>query len=62
MEFIKKVIRKYREVFLLDTEPLPCTNLSEHEIVLKTVKIINLQSHKLPEKTENSHDKKRRNS
>ena len=50
MEFVKKVIRKYPEVFSLDTEPLPCTNLREHEIVLKTGKIINLRSHKLPQK------------
>ena len=50
MEFVKKVIRKYPEVFSLDTEPLPCTNLTEHEIVLKTGKIINLRSHKLPQK------------
>ena len=49
-EFIKKIIRKYQEVFSLDTEPLPCTNLTEHEIVLKTRKIINLRSHRLPEK------------
>ena len=50
MEFVKKVIRKYQEVFSLDTEPLPCTNLTENEIVLKTGTIINLRSHKLPEK------------
>ena len=62
MEFVKKVIRKYQEVFSLDTEPLPCTNLTEHEIVLKTGKIINLRSHKLPQNTENLHYKKRRNS
>ena len=50
LEFVKKVIRKYQEVFSLDTEPLPCTNLTEHEIVLKTGKIVNLRSHKLIEK------------
>ena len=50
MEFVKDVIRKYQEVFSLDTEHLPCTNLTEHEIVLKTGKIINLRSYKLPEK------------
>ena len=49
-EFIKKLIAKYQEVFSLDTEPLPCTSLTEHEIVLKTGKIVNLRSHKLPEK------------
>ena len=30
-------------------DPLPCTSLTEHEIILKTGKIINLKSHKLPE-------------
>ena len=49
-QFIRKLIAKYEEVFSLDTEPLPCTSLTEHEIVLKTGKIVNLRSHKLPEK------------
>ena len=43
-------MRKYEEVFLLDTEPLPCTNLTQHVIALKTGKIINLRWHKSPEK------------
>ena len=60
MEFVKKVIRKYQEVFSLDTEPLPRTNLTEHEIVLKTRKIINLRSHKLPKNTDTLHYMKRR--
>ena len=50
MEFVKKVIRKYQEVFSLDTKPSASTNLTEHEIVFKTGKIINLRSHKLPKK------------
>ena len=38
------------EVFTLKGDPLPCTSLTEHEIILKSGKIINLRSHKLPEK------------
>ena len=49
-EFIKKMIARYSEVFTLESDPLPCTNLTEHQIVLKNGKIINLRSHKLPEK------------
>ena len=33
----------------LKGDPLPYTSLTEHEIILKTGKIINLRSHKLPE-------------
>ena len=44
------MITKYQEVFSLDIEPLLCTNLTEHEIVLKSGRIINLRTHKLPEK------------
>ena len=40
---------KYHEVFTLTGDPLPCTSLIEHEIILKTGKIINLRPHKLPE-------------
>ena len=36
-------------MFTLKGDPLPCTSLTEHEIILKTGKIINLRSHKLPE-------------
>ena len=49
-EVILKLIAKYEEVFALDSEPLPCTNLIQHEITLKCGKIINLRSHKLPAK------------
>ena len=44
-----KIISKYQEVFILEDEPLPCTNLTEHQITLKSGKIINLKSYKLPE-------------
>ena len=36
-------------MFTLKRDPLPCTSLTGHEIILKTGKIINLRSHKLPE-------------
>ena len=49
-EVIKKIIVKYQEVFTLEKDPLPCTNLAKHEIILNSGKIINLRSHKLPEK------------
>ena len=48
-EQIKKILLQYHEVFTLKRDPLPCTSLTEHEIVLKTRKIINLRSHKLSE-------------
>ena len=44
------MIEKYQEVFYLDTKPLLCTNLSQHEIFLKSGTIINLRLHKQPEK------------
>ena len=37
-------------MFTLKGDPLPCTSLTEHEIIFKSGKIINLRSHKLPEK------------
>ena len=52
-EFIKKIIARYSDVFTLESHPLPCTSLAEHQIVLKSGKIINFRSHKLPEKHRN---------
>ena len=49
-DIIQRLITKYQEVFSLDTESLPYTNLIQHEIVLKSGRIINLRSHRLPEK------------
>ena len=49
-EIMEKIITKYLEVFTLEDEPLPCTNLTEHEITLKSGEIVNLKSHRLPEK------------
>ena len=40
---------RYHEVFTLKGDPLQCTSLTEHEIILKTGKIIDLRSHKLSE-------------
>ena len=37
---IEKLIGKYNEVFSLDSEHLSCKNLTEYEIILKSVKII----------------------
>ena len=48
-ERIKKILLRYHEVFTLKGDPLPYTSLTEHEFILKTGKIINLRSHKLPE-------------
>ena len=50
-ENIKKMICRYQEVFTLPSDLLPCTNLTEHEIILNSGKIINLRTYKLPEKT-----------
>ena len=49
-DIIQSLITKYQELFSLDTEPLPCTNLTQPEIFLKSGRIIKLRSHKLPEK------------
>ena len=49
-EDIRKIIITHQEAFTLRDDPLPCTNLTEHEIILKSGRVINLRSHKLPEK------------
>ena len=48
-EQIRKILLQYHEVFILKGDPLACTSLTEHEIILKTGKMINLRSYKLPE-------------
>ena len=45
-EFIKRIIARYSDVFTLESDPLPCISFTEHQIVLKSGKIINLRSHK----------------
>ena len=47
---IEKIITKYQEVFALEDESLPCRNLIEHEINLKSGKIVSLISSRLAEK------------
>ena len=51
-ENIKKIICLYQDVFTLPSNPLPCTKLTEHKIILNSGKIINIRLHKLPEKTQ----------
>lgn len=46
---IQKIVTTYNEVFTLPGDPLPCTQLTEHEITLNSGKVVNLKSHKLPE-------------
>ena len=37
------------DVFKLDTDTLPCTNLTKHTITLKSEKPINIKSYRPPE-------------
>ena len=46
---IWKIISQYNDVYTLDNDPLPRTTLTEHEIVLKTGKVINIKSYRPPE-------------
>ena len=46
---IWKIISRYNDVYTLGNDPLPCTTLTEHEIVLKTGKTINIKSYRPPE-------------
>ena len=48
-EYIRKIIITHQEAFTLPDDPLPCANLTEHEIILKSGRVINLRSHKWPE-------------
>lgn len=48
-EPIKKIIASYNDVFTLETDPLPCTQLTTHEITLRNPKPINIKSYKPPE-------------
>ena len=48
-EFIKKIIARYSDAFTLESDPLLCTSLTQHQIVHESGKIINVRSHKLPE-------------
>lgn len=46
---IWKIVSQFSDVYTLDGDPLPCTTLTEHEIILKTGKIINIKSYRPPE-------------
>lgn len=46
---IEKILLHYIDVFNLDTDTLPCTNLTKHIITLKENKIINTKSYRPPE-------------
>ena len=43
---IEKIITSYHDVFSLPGDPLPCTKLSSHRIVLKDQKPINIRQYK----------------
>lgn len=46
---IEKIIATYNGVFTLDSDPLPCASLTQHEITLKNPRPINIKSYKPPE-------------
>ena len=46
---IEKIITSYHDVFSLPGDPLPCTKLSSHRIVLKDQKPINIRQYRHPE-------------
>ncbi|XP_076660824.1 uncharacterized protein LOC143364275 [Halictus rubicundus] len=48
-EPIEKILIHYLDVFNLETDTLPCTNLAKHTITLKENKIINTKSYRPPE-------------
>ena len=48
-DLIWKILTQYTDVYTLDNDPLPCTTLAEHEIILKTGKTINIKSYRPPE-------------
>ena len=46
---IEKITMSYHDIFTLPSDPLPCTNLDFHKILLKDGQIINLQKARHPE-------------
>lgn len=48
-ETLVKIISSYHEIFNIDTDPLPCTNLTEHSMFVKTDRPINIKSYRPPE-------------
>ncbi|CAK9833797.1 Protein GVQW3 [Anthophora retusa] len=53
---IEKILIHYVDVFNLETDLLPCTDLTKHTITLKQDKIINTKSYRPPECHKTSHD------
>nr|XP_033339378.1 uncharacterized protein LOC117227932 [Megalopta genalis] len=43
---IEKIIATYNKVFTLDSDPLPCASLTQHEITLKNPRPINIKSYR----------------
>ena len=48
-ESIWKIIVNFNDIYSLEGDPVPCTSLTEHEIVLKSGKVINIKSYRAPE-------------
>lgn len=48
-QHIEKILVSYLDIFNLETDTLPCTDLTEHCITLKTDKPINIKSYRPPE-------------
>ena len=46
---IEKMTMSYHDIFTLPGDPLPCTNLASHKILLKDEQIINLRQPRHPE-------------
>ena len=46
---IWKIIVNVNDIYSLEGDPVPCTTLTEHEIVLKSGKVINIKSYRPPE-------------
>ena len=44
-----KIIGNYNDIYSFECEPAPCTTLTEHEIFLKSEKVINIKSYRPPE-------------
>ena len=44
-----EIIIHYHDIFTFPENPLPCTNLASHKIVIKKEKVINNRSYKSPE-------------
>ena len=47
--FIEKIITSYHDIFTLPADPLPCTNLASHKIILKDERAINIRQYRHPE-------------